>query len=1109
MRYDAFISYKHEPRDDEAAMRIQKDLEHFHIPGAIRQQTGRERVGRIFRDKEEMSLTADLGEEIKEALASSRFLIVICSPHTRESVWVGREIGYFLQTHDIDHILTVITEGEPEEVLPERLLEEGREPLSADYRLSVRNAHRQELPRIAASLLGCRYDDLIHRAQQYRLRRFGIAALAVAVGSAAAALYLLWNRTQISESLRRAQVSQAQYLSGEVESLLEEDRDVTAAQLALYTVPENQNLTPPQSWKALADASWAYTSQTASRSTKTKVVGELDTADAIQIFRTNRNQDQICAADASGHIYVWDAKQRKTVLSIQNTAEVHSLVLAGRQLLVGDKRRISAYDLSTGKRIWTMDGETTDLETDQEETSVMAVRMEGRIKHLSVLDPENGTVTSDIPLTASEGSTGYSSHLTVTDDGTCAALCTENPDSGRYTIQVCDLRNGKPLKTKISLYAVNEISFLENGDLLVRGSTDEENSGKNQEDAGDTDSPYETIGDTLDSVFCTDPASREIKWISDIQYNQRDHHRVKSGSFTYKDEDAEKKAVYVSAANVLQVYDAGTGKEIQRWELSDEVSFLGAPQNNGDNFQAVCSDGSFNGITMDKKDIFCVRDYLKKDCKKVLYCAGSEKEGGYFADCGSLALQYETGTYYDPGYEELSGKGQVLYAGMTEDAYVFVQYSQGYSGSCAVNIYDKADRKLRDTFKLEKKMTGPEDILGLTQDGKEMVYTDHYKTGVRAVSLEDGKSRTLPIPLNLSSGEEETTFNADSGTRMCMSGDSIFYISITGNFCIYDMNMQADSGTDASADSETAGASADSKTTVVSADSKNDAESGSKKDSKADSKENSEDGSGIGSGTGSADSSGIQFFSCFSDEEKKKEGENDAQAAVCVLSVSPDAQYGFVSFDEGTSLLLELKGKTVKSVIRTRVPLYTEVNSGNGSVDWDLSGHRLAVAGDREAVLCDLDGKILKEISYNGRQAAGLHFYQDQLLVAFMDGRLNRYALSDGHLLGSTQIDVSEEAAVVEGSHWTDRKDGTILLSAAGYANVMDTEEWEVRYSVPYCLLSDPENRLFFVGDGTNLGYFPEYSLNELMEKCRRAANYEEMDEETLARYGLTQRYER
>lgn len=1052
IRYDAFISYKHEPRDDEAAMRIQKDLEHFHIPGSIQRQTGRERIGRIFRDKEEMALTADLGEEIEEALDSSRFLIVICSPRTRESAWVRREIGYFLQTHDMDHILTVITEGEPEDVLPVRLLEEGREPLSADYRLSAKNARRQELPRIAAALLGCRYDDLMHRAQQYRLHRFGIAALAVAVGSAAMALYLFWSRTQISQSLRRAQVSQAQYLSGEVESLLEEDRDVTAAQLALYTVPENQSLTPPQSWKALADASWAYTSQTASRSTKTKVVGELDMADTIQIFRTNRNQDQICAADASGHIYVWDARQRKTVLSIQNTAEVHALVLAGGQLLVGDERRISAYDLSTGKRVWTMDGETIDLETDQEETSVTAVRLEGRIKHLSVLDPENGTVTSDIPLTASEGSTGYSSQLTMTDDGKRAALCTENPDSGRYTIQICDLKDGKIRKTKVSLYAVDEISFLENGDLLVRGSTDEENSGKNQEDAGNADSPYETIGDTSDSVFCIDPLSREIKWTSDIQYNQRDHHRVKSGSFTYKDEDAdaEKKAVYVSAANVLQVYDAETGKKIQRWELSDEVSFLGAPQNNGDNFQAVCSDGSFNGITMDKKDIFCVRDYLKKDCKKVLYCAGSEKEGGYFADCGRLALQYETGTYYDPDYEELSGTGQVLFAGMTEDAYVFVQYSQGYSGSSVVNIYDRTDRKLRDTFKLEKKMAGPEDILGLTQDGKELVYTDHYKTGVRAVSLEDGKSRTLPIPLNSSSGKEETAFSADSGTRMCLAGDCIFYVSSTGNFCTYDMNVSTDSETDASA--------------------------------------------------------GIQFFSCFSEEGKKEEGENDAQAAVCVLSVSPDARYGFVSFDEGTSLLLDLKGKTVKAVIQTRVPLYTEAASGNGRVDWDLSGHRLAVAGDREVVLCDLDGEILKEISYNGRQAAGLHFYQDLLLVAFMDGRLNRYALSDGHLLGSAQIDVSEEAAVAGGSYWTERKDGTILLSAAGYANVMDTDEWEARYSVPYCLLSDPENQLFFVGEGTNLGYFPEYSLEELMEKCRRAANDEEMDEETLARYGLTRR---
>ena len=52
--YNAFISYKHADLDNKVAAAIVKGLEHYHIPGKIRKQTGVKKIDRIFRDKDKL-----------------------------------------------------------------------------------------------------------------------------------------------------------------------------------------------------------------------------------------------------------------------------------------------------------------------------------------------------------------------------------------------------------------------------------------------------------------------------------------------------------------------------------------------------------------------------------------------------------------------------------------------------------------------------------------------------------------------------------------------------------------------------------------------------------------------------------------------------------------------------------------------------------------------------------------------------------------------------------------------------------------------------------------------------------------------------------------------
>lgn len=151
MKYDIFISYKHSDLDNAVAAYLQKALEHYKIPKDIQKNSGKKKITRVFRDIEELSVSSSLESEIKHQLSESEYLVVICSPESKNSPWVQREIELFLSYQTFDHILPVLIKGTPEDSFPEILYANG-EPLAADFRGNNKNQvlknARKELPRI-------------------------------------------------------------------------------------------------------------------------------------------------------------------------------------------------------------------------------------------------------------------------------------------------------------------------------------------------------------------------------------------------------------------------------------------------------------------------------------------------------------------------------------------------------------------------------------------------------------------------------------------------------------------------------------------------------------------------------------------------------------------------------------------------------------------------------------------------------------------------------------------------------------------------------------------------------------------------------------------------
>lgn len=103
--YDAFISYSH-ALDGKLAPTLHRELERFAKPWY------RMRALRIFRDNANLAANPGLWSAIEEALAASKWLILMASPQAAQSPWVDREVSWWLANRSPRRLLLVVTDGD-------------------------------------------------------------------------------------------------------------------------------------------------------------------------------------------------------------------------------------------------------------------------------------------------------------------------------------------------------------------------------------------------------------------------------------------------------------------------------------------------------------------------------------------------------------------------------------------------------------------------------------------------------------------------------------------------------------------------------------------------------------------------------------------------------------------------------------------------------------------------------------------------------------------------------------------------------------------------------------------------------------------------------------
>jgi len=372
-KYDAFISYRHAELDKFVAETLHRKLESYKISKKVLSngRTSRSKIERVFRDKDELPITNNLEDPIIKALSESEYLIVICTPRLKESIWCKKEIETFIQMHGRDKIFAVLAEGEPHESFPEEILyreekvlhpdgtESTRlvpaEPLAADVRgktkKEILKAMDVELLRLLAPMLGVDFDDLRQRHRERKFRRIitatvaaAVLCLGIGVASSIAAYHINKQKEQIEAQSVEIQAQAAeieaqsetlasqneQLLNNQAENLAEEslryleagDRE-KAIELSLSALTEYEGIPmpyTPEAQYALTESIHLYDAFA-----RIKPRYQIIMPAQIEEYMLSPDKELVLCRDVIGNVGIWDLDTSHLIMSLSHEKDNLSL----------------------------------------------------------------------------------------------------------------------------------------------------------------------------------------------------------------------------------------------------------------------------------------------------------------------------------------------------------------------------------------------------------------------------------------------------------------------------------------------------------------------------------------------------------------------------------------------------------------------------------------------------------------------------------------------------------------------------------------------------------------------------------------------------------------
>lgn len=236
-KYYAFISYN--SAEEKWAKWLQHNLEYYHVPSILCNEYPElpKKIRPVFWYKQDLSGTK-LKEALSKELRSSKYLIVICSPHSAKSDWVNDEVASFIEQGKSDRIIPFIVGGTPhagnpeEECFPPALLGLKRDDEIRGIDVRRKEGKSHALVDVIATMFGIRFDELWGRHQKRKRRMFLLSIFS------AIAIMLILAAWRIS--VKNELITQAKFIAAEAEKLAEEGDVYNAAKLMTHIFRHNK-----------------------------------------------------------------------------------------------------------------------------------------------------------------------------------------------------------------------------------------------------------------------------------------------------------------------------------------------------------------------------------------------------------------------------------------------------------------------------------------------------------------------------------------------------------------------------------------------------------------------------------------------------------------------------------------------------------------------------------------------------------------------------------------------------------------------------------------------------------------------------------------------------
>ena len=456
-KYFAFISYNHE--DEGMAIWFQHEMENYHLPVTLNGRPDLPTEFRpVFRDYDELK-AGNLPKQIYEALASTTYLVVICSPHSAQSEWVNKEITDFIaigKGKGIDNsqkIFPFIVEGEPhaekesDECYPPSLLD-----IAKKHDILGGDANKEGndhafvkvlagmLPNVAFDELWNRYEK--DKAEEQRIER------------------------ERRDNLLRAQ---SRFVAEKAMEIAEDD-SYLARLLAVEVLPEKLD-NPNRPYTVEAEIALRRSSYFES------AFFQGHTSEVITIVFSH--DGKLIASIGDNTIRVWEANTGKELLALPERDSISQITSVNPISFSFDNSKIVCisndtihiWDIRTGKELYVYELQKFSQEPFYKKS--VAFSPDG--KHIAyahfdkihILDINTGTIVGKLI-----GHTHIVTSVSFSHDAT--RLITASFDR---TIRIWDIKTGKVLKVLKGIIkghrdVINFAVFSPNDLLIVSASSD-------------------------------------------------------------------------------------------------------------------------------------------------------------------------------------------------------------------------------------------------------------------------------------------------------------------------------------------------------------------------------------------------------------------------------------------------------------------------------------------------------------------------------------------------------------------------------------------------------------------------------------------------------------